>query len=208
MLAFAAPIALAALATRLQVRIVTGALELPAGSLLELRIYDTLGVRKVPLTHRESWPPHTTMVIPLTLAAGLDPRTVKRFALYYEPSTRLTPTWEVAAADVEYYSAGQPPEKLLNTTLAGAVQQDGELSTEERDLKSMACATDADCDDGRNCNGHERCAPRSAGADARGCVAGAPLVCPVNQVCTEQYGCRGVEGALPEHTAPQSAAPH
>ena len=49
----------------------------------------------------------------------------------------------------------------------------------------MTCVSDADCDDHRRCNGRERCAPRSAGADARGCVSGQPTVCPVNQVCSE-----------------------
>ena len=55
----------------------------------------------------------------------------------------------------------------------------------------MICSSDADCDDHRACNGKERCAPRSPGADARGCVKGAPVVCPVNQVCGEGVGCHG-----------------
>ena len=59
----------------------------------------------------------------------------------------------------------------------------------------MACKSDADCDDKRSCNGLERCAPRAAGADARGCVKGTPVVCPVNQVCGEGVGCRGVGSA-------------
>ena len=65
----------------------------------------------------------------------------------------------------------------------------------ERDVSTMTCVTDSDCDDQRSCNGHERCAPRTAGADARGCVRGSPVVCPVNQVCSEGRGCIGADSA-------------
>jgi len=60
-----------------------------------------------------------------------------------------------------------------------------------RDAGTMTCMTDADCDDQKACNGHERCAPHSPGADARGCVSGSPMVCPVNQICAEGRGCVG-----------------
>ena len=62
----------------------------------------------------------------------------------------------------------------------------------------MICITDAECDDHRNCNGLERCAPQRRDADARGCVKGLPVVCPVNQVCSEEAGCRG-PAAPPAH---------
>jgi len=41
---------------------------------------------------------------------------------------------------------------------------------------AATCGSDADCDDGMWCNGAERCAPATPGADAAGCVAG-PASC-------------------------------
>jgi hypothetical protein len=189
----------AAPVSRLQVRVVTGALELSAGSVLELRIYEAgKPVRHFALAHGETWPRDSTRLIPLSLADPLDPRAVSRFALYYRAASPLTPPWEVVAADVDLAPGGAPPQKLLNATLSGTIARQGELATEERDPATMSCVTDTDCDDHRSCNGHERCAPRSAGADARGCVKGQPLVCPVNEVCTEQHGCLGAQALAPK----------
>jgi hypothetical protein len=188
----------AAPVSHLQVRIVTGAAELSAGSQLELRIYEAgKAVRRLPLVHGEAWPRNSTRVIPLTLTEALDPRAVVRLGLYYRAASPLAPDWEVSAAQVELSSGREPPQRLLNATLSGVISRQGELATEEREADAMACATDADCDDHRNCDGHERCAPRSADADARGCVKGSPVVCPVNQVCSEDHGCRGLETPVP-----------
>jgi hypothetical protein len=195
--------AFAATVSQIQVRIVTGAEELTAGSQLELRIYESgKAARHLPLTHGEAWPRDSTRIIPLALAEPLDPRAVLRFGLYYRAVSPVAPAWEVAAAEVEVSPRGAPPERLLNATLKGVIQRQGELATEEREPGTMACISDADCDDHRSCNGRERCAPRSAGADARGCVKGLPVACPVNQVCTEEHGCRGVEAAAPAPPAP------
>ena len=189
---------------RLQVRIVTGAQELSAGSLLELRVYSTdKGVRKIPLSHGEAWPRASTRVIPITLSETLDARTVQRFALYYRAASPLSPAFEVVEAEVEIVSGRAAPQRLLNTTLSGVIAGQGELASGQREGGPAACASDADCDDHRRCNGHEHCSPRAAGADARGCVKGFPIVCPVNQVCTEDKGCRGLDAA-PATTAPDA----
>jgi hypothetical protein len=198
----------AATVTHIQVRVVTGADELTAGSVLELRIYEAgKAVRRLPLTHGEAWPRESTRIIPLALAEPLDTRTVLRFGLYYRAASPLARPWEIVAAEVEITARGAAPERLLNATLTGVIERQGELATEEREPGMMACVSDADCDDHRNCDGHERCAPRSAGADARGCVKGLPVVCPVNQVCTEEHGCRGLESAVPTTPAPPVDAP-
>jgi hypothetical protein len=205
-LAFAASHAVGAQVTQLQVRIVTGAEDLAAGSLLELRLYKAgSGMLSLPLTHGESWPRDATLVIPVTLAEPLDPRTVVRFGLFYRAPSPLTPAWEVIAADVELSPANGSPQRLLDATLSGVLARQGELATDEPDAGVIACRTDDDCDDHRRCNGRERCAPRSAGADTRGCVKGTPIVCPVNQVCTEAHGCQGLDGASPP--PPPTAAP-
>jgi hypothetical protein len=184
--------------SHIQVRIATGAKDLGAGSYLELRIYEAgKGVRRLPLTHGEAWPRDSMRVIPLTLSDKLDPRNVVRFGLYYRAASPLSPPWEVVSADVDVSDGHGPQELLLNATLTGAISKQGELATPERDLSTMTCVTDADCDDHYSCNGIERCAPRSAGADARGCVKGSPVVCPVNQVCTEGRGCVGAESMKP-----------
>jgi len=197
--------AIAAAVTHIQVHIVTGADELTAGSLLELRIYEAgKAARHLPLTHGEAWPRDSTRIIPLALAEPLDPRAVLRFGLYYRAASPVAPAWEVVAAEVQLSPEGAAPERLLNATLTGVIERQGELATAEREPGTMACISDADCDDRRSCNGHERCASRSAGADARGCVKGLPVACPVNQVCTEDHGCRGVEPVVP---APPPAPP-
>ena len=182
--------------THLEVRVVTGAEELGAGSSLELRIYEAgKSVRRLPLVHGEAWPRDSTHIIPVTLSDALDPRNVVRFSLYYRGAAPSAPDLEILAADVELPSSKDPPELLLGATLSGVIGRQGELATMDRDQAALACKSDADCDDKRTCNGLERCAPHAPGADARGCVKGTPVVCPVNQVCGEGVGCRGLTGA-------------
>jgi hypothetical protein len=182
----------------LQVRVVTGADELSAGSSLELRIYEAgKTVRRLPLVHGEAWPRDSTHIIPVQLSDALDPRNVVRFSLYYRSANPSAPEFEIVAADVDLPSTKEPPEKLLDATLSGVIPRQGELATTDRDQAALACRSDSDCDDKRACNGQERCAPRAAGADARGCVKGTPVVCPVNQVCGEGVGCRGLSGGGP-----------
>ncbi len=179
--------------SHLEVRVVTGADELSAGSSLELRIYEAgRSVRRVPLVHGEAWPRDSTHIIPVKLSEALDPRNVVRFSLYYRSASPSAPELEIVAADVELPTTKDRPEKLLDATLSGVIARQSELATMDRDQAALACRTDADCDDKRTCNGKERCAPRAAGADARGCVKGTPVVCPVNQVCSEGVGCRGL----------------
>src|SRR5882672_5693233 len=181
--------------SHLEVRVVTGADELSAGSSLELRIYEAgRSVRRVPLVHGEAWPRDSTHIIPVKLSEALDPRNVVRFSLYYRSASPLAPELEIVAADVELPSSKEPPEKLLDATLSGVIAQQGELATMDRDQAALACRSDADCDDKRTCNGQERCAPHARDADVRGCVKGTPVVCPVNQVCGEGVGCRGLSG--------------
>jgi hypothetical protein len=182
--------------SRLQVRILSGN-ELPAGSDLELRIYEVgKPVRRFTLVHGEAWLPDSTHLIPLNLGDALEPRNVLRYSLYYRAASPLSPAWEILAAAVELPAgrdlAAESPPLLLDATLSGVIARQGELATVERDAASMACGSDADCDDRRSCNGRERCAPRSPGADARGCVKGTPVECPVNQVCGEGVGCHGL----------------
>jgi hypothetical protein len=178
--------------SRLEVRVVTGAAELSAGSDLELRIYEAgKNVRRLPLVHGEAWLPSSTHLIPVKLTDALDPRDVQRFALYYRAGNPVAPAWEVISADVEIPSGRDAPQRLLDATLSGVIAKQGELATVEREQSAMVCSSDADCDDHRTCNGKERCAPRSPGADARGCVKGSPVVCPVNEVCGEGVGCHG-----------------
>jgi hypothetical protein len=196
--------AVAAPVTHIQVKVITGAVELTAGSFVELRIYEAgKAVRHLTLTHDEIWPRDSTLVIPLTLTEALDPRGVLRFGLYYRAANPLTPPWEVESAEVDLAPGSDTPVRLLDATLSGVIARQGELATDEREASAVNCSTDADCDDHKTCNGHERCAPHSAGADARGCVKGAPMVCPVNQVCTEAHGCRGLDAA----TSPKSSPP-
>jgi hypothetical protein len=209
--ALCATVAEAVPVSRLEVRVVTGAQELSAGSDLELRIYEAgKSVRRLPLVHGEAWLPDSTHLIPVKLNDALEPRNVLRFALYYRAGNPLAPAFEVVAADVELPSGQQAPERLLGATLSGVISKRGELATVERDQAAVACSSDADCDDHRTCNGKERCAPRSPGADARGCVKGTPVVCPVNQVCGEGVGCRGANALktfTPDPNAPDPNAP-
>lgn len=190
--------ATAASVSNLRIRVETGGVELAAGSVLELHIYQAgRPVIDLPLTHGESWPGASTHVIPVTLTEPLDPRAVLRFGLYYRAAGSPAPSLEVVAVDVEMSASGSPPERLLNATLAGTIASRGELDTADRDASMLRCNSDADCDDHRSCDGQERCAPRAAGADARGCVAGSPKTCPVNQVCSERQGCHGLDASAP-----------
>ncbi len=180
--------------SHLEVRVVTGAQELSAGSDLELRIYEAgKSVRRLPLVHGEAWLPASTHLIPIKLNDTLDPRNVLRFALYYRAANPMSRSWEVVSADVELPGSVDSHERLLGATLSGVIPRQGELASVERDQSTLTCMDDSDCDDRRACNGRERCAPRTPGADARGCVKGAPVVCPVNQICGESVGCHGTD---------------
>ena len=189
--------------SRIAVRVVVGPEELAPGSELQLRIYGIGGhVLRLPLVHGESWPQYSTHVIQIKLPEALDPRTVQRFSLYYHAANPQSAPWEVTAAEVELQPGADPSPLLLDATLSGSIDRQGELASANREREAMMCASDADCDDGLSCNGRERCAPRSPGADARGCVKGAPVVCPVNQVCVEGRGCRG---SLPPGKGPPAS---
>jgi hypothetical protein len=189
--------------TRLEVRVVTGADELSAGSSLELRIYEAgKSVRRLPLVHGEAWPRDSTHIIPVKMSEPLDPRDVVRFSLYYRSASPSAPELEIVAADVELPSTKEPPEKLLDATLSGVIARQSELATMDRDQTALTCTSDSDCDDKRTCNGQERCAPRASGADARGCVKGTPVACPVNQVCGEGGGCRGLSAGPNPNSKP------
>lgn len=205
LLALGAAGARAAPVSRLEVRIVTGATELSAGSSLELRIYEAgKSVRRLSLVHTETWPRDSTHIIPVKLNDPFDPRNVLRFSLYYRSMSPLAPGLEIVSADVQLPSQKGQPQLLLDATLSGVISREGELATQERDQAALACRTDADCDDKLTCNGKERCAPHARDADARGCVKGTPAVCPVNQVCVEGAGCRGIQGtAKPDDGAPK-----
>ncbi len=188
--------------SNVQVRVVTGPYELSAGSYVELRIYEAgKVVRRYPLTHGEAWAADSTRIIPLTLNDALDSRDVLRFSLYYRAASPLSPPWQVVAADVDQSAGHEPAQLLLGTTLSGEIAHQGELATLERDASMVGCMSDSDCDDSKKCNGRERCAPQAPGADARGCVSGRPVVCPVNQICTEGRGCVGT-GSLTPAPAP------
>jgi hypothetical protein len=194
--------------SRLEVRIVTGAEQLSAGSDVELRIYEAgKSVRRLPLVHGEAWLPDSTHLIPLKLNDALDPRNVVRFAIYYRAASPLAPAWEVIAADVELPNHDGMPMRLLDTTLSGVISRQGELASVERDQAAMRCASDSDCDDHRSCNGLERCAPNSPGADARGCMKGTPVACPVNQVCGEGVGCYGTSALKTSAPAANASKP-
>lgn len=183
----------AAPAQQIELRIVIGAEQLTPGSDLELRIYESSGiVRRLPVVHSEAWLPDSTHLIPLKLREALDPRNVQRFAIYYRPSSAPSEPFEIIAADVELPGGNGQPQRLLGATLSGVIVRQGELATAERAESAATCHTDADCDDRRTCNGRERCSPHAREADARGCVAGTPVVCPVNQVCGDGIGCHGL----------------
>jgi hypothetical protein len=191
--------ALAAPVSQLEVRVVTGDRELIAGSALELRIYEIgRNPRRFALVHNESWPADSTHVIPLRLSEPLDPRNVLRFSLAYRSPIVAAGELDIVSAEVDY-PADAGSERLLGATLSGVIARQGELATEERDPSSVVCRTDADCDDHLTCDGVERCAPRTAGADAHGCVKGTPVSCPVNQICGEGVGCRGISGSTATH---------
>ena len=188
----------AAAVLQVELRIVIGAEQLTAGSDLELRIYESNGtVIRLPVAHPEPWLPDSTHLIPLQLSEGMEPHDVQRFAIYYRPSSAVAAPFEIIAADVELPSSSGNPQKLLGVTLSGVIARQGELATQDRSQAASTCLTDADCDDGRTCNGPERCAPHSTDADARGCVRGTPVACPVNQVCGEGIGCHGLTPPKP-----------
>ena len=182
--------------SHLEVRIVTGADELSAGSVLELRIYEAgKSVKHLSLVHGEAWARNSTHMIPVELNEPIDPRNVVRFSLYYRNANPAFAEFQIVAADVELPSTTEVPGLLLGATLSGIIIQQGELATTDLDQAALVCNSDADCDDKKMCNGKEHCEPYAAGADVRGCVKGLPVVCPVNQVCGEGVGCRGVPAA-------------
>lgn len=179
--------------TRLEVRIVTGADGAGPGGYTELRIRE-LGKaeRRVPLARGDAWPAASTRVVPVTLPEPIDADAVARVGIYYRTANAATPdSWEIARAEV-FALRGQDRVALTAAPIQGVVLREGELASAERAASTLTCVTDADCSDAKMCNGAERCEPGARNANARGCVRGAPLSCPVNQACIEGQGCRGV----------------
>lgn len=200
---------------RLVVRIATGAHGAPAGSTVELRLREAgRPERQLALASGAPWPANSTRTVSVALAEPVDPDAVARFSIYYRVPTGAPPTaWEIASAEVLASSAAGH-ETPLGAPIQGLLRGEGEISSAERAASSLTCVTDADCDDGRSCNGRERCEPGAHNADARGCVAGVPVSCPTNQVCIERLGCRGTDGSAPTKlpgaaaAAPPAAAEH
>lgn len=58
------------------------------------------------------------------------------------------------------------------------------------------CTTNADCDNGLYCDGDERCAPGTSGADARGCVDGTPPACGDMLDCTSDLCDEATDGCV------------
>ena len=190
------------LVSTLEVSATSGEAALPRGAEIELKIYEQGPVPRVyPLTHGEPWPAAATRLFRVRLDRPLDPRRVRRYSLAYRGQAKGLTSWEIESAFVEWQANGER-QRLLATTLSGVLAVDRELASEELRDAQLLCATDSDCDNGRSCDGVERCEPRSRYADARGCVAGHPVICPVNQVCVEHAGCRGLKessAAPPAH---------
>jgi hypothetical protein len=178
---------------RLLVRIVTGTEGAPAGAYVELRLREVgRPERRLPLPGDAPWPAGSTRAVPVVLSEPLDPDAVARFSIYYRgPANAASAAWDIASADV-YAMSADGHEMPLAASIRGLLRREGEIASAERAASSLMCVTDADCDDGRACNGRERCDPGASHANARGCVAGSPVICPTNQVCMERYGCRGL----------------
>jgi hypothetical protein len=196
-LAAVPPAHAAADVTRLEVRIATGADGAGAGGYVELRLRE-LGrpERRVPIARGDAWPAGSTRVVPVTLPEPIDADAIARVGVYYRSANPASPdAWEIASAEV-FALRGSQRVRLTTAPIQGVVLREGELGSAERAASSLTCVTDADCDDARLCNGAERCQPGAPGANARGCVRGAPLACPVNQACIEGQGCRGVGDAV------------
>ena len=180
------------LVSTLDVSVTSGGAALPAGAVLELKIYEQSPVpRTVALTHGESWPAGASRLVRVHLERPLDPRRVRRFSFAYRAPPPGLPAWEVESARVEWDTDGQR-QRLLAANLSGLIAADRELASEEVRDAQLLCASDSDCDNARSCDGVERCEPSNRRADARGCVSGKPVICPVNQVCVEHQGCRGL----------------
>jgi hypothetical protein len=207
---FAGPSPGAPAVHRLLVRIVTGAHGAPAGAYVELRLREAgRPERRLPLPSDAPWPADSTRVIPVMLNEPLDPDAVARFSIYYRAPANAAPTsWEISSAEVSAMAA-DGHETRLAAPIQGLIRREGEIASVERATSSLTCLTDTDCDDGRACNGRERCEPGAHNADARGCVAGTPVTCPTNQVCMEHQGCRGMgaDDSSKSAIASASAAP-
>jgi hypothetical protein len=192
---------------RLLVRIATGTEGAPVGSHVELRLREAgRPERRLPLAGGAPWPAGSTRTVPVTLSEPLDPDAVARFSIYFRgPPEAPLAAWEIASAGV-YALSAEGRESPLGVTIQGLIRREGEIASAERAASSLTCVTDADCDDGRACNGRERCEPGARNADARGCVAGVPVACPTNQVCMERLGCHGMDVG-DTSKAPSAAAP-
>lgn len=183
----------AANVTRLEVRIATGADGVATGGYVELRLRELgKGERRVAIARGEAWPAGSTRIVPVTLPEPIDADAVARVGIYYRAANASQPdSWEIAGADV-IALRGAERVRLNGATIQGVVLREGELASAERSASTLTCVVDADCNDGRSCNGIEKCSPGARTADARGCQRGTPISCPVNQACIEGQGCRGV----------------
>src|SRR5690606_432990 len=64
---------------------------------------------------------------------------------------------------------------------------DGFSCTDDSCQEGIGCvhaAVSSRCGNGQFCDGDELCAPGTPGSNAAGCIAGAPVVCDDNSLCT------------------------
>lgn len=182
-----------AVVSELEVALTSGTTALPADSTVQLKIYADSPVPRVfTLSRGTAWPAGATRIVPLRLDRPLAIATVRRFAISLSATHGGSPaTWDVSSAVVEW-SGPEGRARLLGANLSGVVAAGRDLASADQRDADLRCNTDADCDNGLECDGVERCLPGDSRADARGCVAGRPPVCPVNQVCSERKGCHGL----------------
>jgi hypothetical protein len=179
--------------TRLEVRIATGADGVGPGGYVELRLREFgRGERRAVIARGDAWPAGSTRVVPVTLPEPIDADAIARVGIYYRAANASQPdSWEIASADVVALR-GSERVRLTAAPIQGVLLKEGELASAERATSTLTCVMDSDCSDGRSCNGAEKCSPGARGADARGCLRGTPVSCPINQACIEGQGCRGV----------------
>lgn len=147
---------------------------------------------------REEWPGGATKIIEVNVIPPVLYRDIQRIGIEFHGSqgdfTQTQDDFDLAHLQVES-RATSSTSPIVNGSRVTVFSR--EVNTRFEDDQTQwfggvrpqvavegICAADSDCDDGRYCNGVERCAPSNANADPRGCLVG-PLPCPAYQHCNE-----------------------
>ena len=146
------------------------------------------------LNKGQEWPGGSVRTVRVPLSPALDPARLTHIVLYMSFGGGIFPDhWHLDSLRVSLVRGGET-QLLWQSTYSPVTVFSTEGPSLEIDLppRERECVTDSQCDDGRFCNGPERCVIRRVRGDViRACESALEVPqCPQGSLCHEPGQCR------------------